>query len=381
MSPIKGLSEQRRMPRLGKIHLGIKVKNASGVEYPKATDYFVCGPEVQKVFGEEPKELEILFPTEDELLFAPQYYKYYNASFGLVCKGDGENCTRRTDIKTGKTATKESVETTWTSQPCTGQECPMYKNDKCKEMMNLQFMIPQVPGLGVYQLDTGSVFGIMEINSGVEMIRKICGRIAGIPLKLSIAPETITPKGGKKKTVYLLKLSSNVTLAEVQRIAALPIHMAMLPAPDESRPDLLLGPFPEDELMAKASRPEIPVPEEDMDILWEDPKPKAVPCDGNGVVIEQTSDEAFEQMESANLPTEPVKATTQPTAPADDAPNKATKRQCNAIAELRTNGFDFDKTVDDAGYPKGILPPKLTVEQAEYIILKAIEQGFTTTNY
>ena len=106
--------------------------------------------------------------------------------------------------------------------------------------------------------------------------------------------------------------------------------------------------------------------------------------DIKGQMPEEPVQKANVVVEQPNPPIKPAKpptATTQPTAPADDAPNKATKRQCNAIAELRTNGFDFDKTVDDAGYPKGILPPKLTVEQAEYIIQKAIEQGFTATNY
>ena len=42
--PIKGLSEQRRLPRLGKIRLGVKKKNQKGIEYPASTDYFVCPP-------------------------------------------------------------------------------------------------------------------------------------------------------------------------------------------------------------------------------------------------------------------------------------------------------------------------------------------------
>ena len=57
MSPIKGISEQRRMTRLGKIHLGKKVEklddkkqpvlNTRGekITYPRATDYFVVPPE------------------------------------------------------------------------------------------------------------------------------------------------------------------------------------------------------------------------------------------------------------------------------------------------------------------------------------------------
>jgi hypothetical protein len=52
---IKDLSDKRRLPRLGKIRLGIKCKSVStGNEYPKEVEYFVCPPEVQKVYGEKP---------------------------------------------------------------------------------------------------------------------------------------------------------------------------------------------------------------------------------------------------------------------------------------------------------------------------------------
>ena len=63
---IKGVSEVVRLPRLGKIRLGVKRENSTGTPYPSPTDYFVCPDEVRKVFGEKPKELRIMFPTEDE---------------------------------------------------------------------------------------------------------------------------------------------------------------------------------------------------------------------------------------------------------------------------------------------------------------------------
>ena len=64
MAPIKGISEVVRLPHLGKIRLGIKKEKADGIPYPSPTDYFACPDEVRKVFGEKPKELRIMFPTE-----------------------------------------------------------------------------------------------------------------------------------------------------------------------------------------------------------------------------------------------------------------------------------------------------------------------------
>jgi len=94
--PIKGLTEKRRMPRIGKLHLGIKVKNKQGVEHPKAVDYFVYPDEGSpggelldqfiKEYGEKPKELPIIFPLGDEESIASQYYRCYSRSRGLVSR-------------------------------------------------------------------------------------------------------------------------------------------------------------------------------------------------------------------------------------------------------------------------------------------------------
>ena len=69
---IKGLSETRRLPRLGKIRLGEKVEGKGGKEYPKATDHFVVPEEVAAVYGNEPKRLNIMFPLNE---FPSQFLK------------------------------------------------------------------------------------------------------------------------------------------------------------------------------------------------------------------------------------------------------------------------------------------------------------------
>jgi len=79
---IKGVSDVVRLPRLGKIRLGIKKETDSGTPYPTPTDYFVCPEEVRKVYGEKPRELRIMFPTDDELQWASQYLKCYSATRG-----------------------------------------------------------------------------------------------------------------------------------------------------------------------------------------------------------------------------------------------------------------------------------------------------------
>jgi len=148
MSPIAGLSDMVRMPRLGKLHLGIKVEGSGASSYPKATDYFVCPKEVQEIFGEKPRELEIMFPTEDTNQFAQQWLRRYSLTQGLVCIGDCETCRRKIDILSNTFAGKDTRQWEWKNEiVCDPQECPEYLSKRCRRVMNLQFILPQVPGL------------------------------------------------------------------------------------------------------------------------------------------------------------------------------------------------------------------------------------------
>ncbi|KKL84441.1 hypothetical protein LCGC14_1964760, partial [marine sediment metagenome] len=168
--PIHGVTEKVVLPRLGKVHLGYKKVTGKGVEYPFATDYFVCTPEVQAIFGEKPKELRIMFPIDDDEVVAQQWYRSYSSSRGLVCKGDGLTATCLMDTKTGARATRESEKAEMREGvTCQGEQCPEYQRRQCRRVMNLQFLLPEAPGLGVWQLDTGSFFSIVNINSNLKL--------------------------------------------------------------------------------------------------------------------------------------------------------------------------------------------------------------------
>jgi hypothetical protein len=240
MCPIKGLSENRRLIRLGKIHLGIKVKNKNGVEYPKATDYFVCPPEVQAVYGEQPDRLDIIIPVEDEEMWCSQYYRQYSRTRGLICRGDGETCRRMIDRQTGAIANRDSKEVVWKEGlPCPGRACPDYQGKKCQEVMNLQFLLPRVPGLGIWQIDTGSVNSIRNINDNAAMLRAVCERVSWIPLTLTLEPkEVVNPDDGKKKVVRCLNLRHDKGLLEILDASAKPRATLLIPVPLEDQKPL-----------------------------------------------------------------------------------------------------------------------------------------------
>lgn len=215
--PIKNLSDYRRMPRLGKIRLGIMVETGTK-RYPKQTDYFVCPTEIQAIYGKEPKELDILIPSgELEAVFS-QYYKMYGKSTGLKCRGDGERAYRFDKDKD-----------TWTLCDCLGKDCTNYIDGNCKERAHLMVMLPKVERVGCYQIDTSSINSIININSSLDLIKAVTGRFHMIPCVLSLRPREVQVKG-VKKTVYCLGIELHMSLVELRRLGRMnPMDMGLLP--------------------------------------------------------------------------------------------------------------------------------------------------------
>ncbi|QRF24951.1 hypothetical protein FY534_13620 (plasmid) [Alicyclobacillus sp. TC] len=136
--PIKGRSDIYRVPRVGKIHLGVKkVSDKSGHEYPSAVDYFVVKADdttseaaaqaFQSVYGDKPREITICFPSDDPDQFFPQWLSSYRSVGGryeLFCRGDGE-VAYRVDGQGGRV-----------QMPCAYQDCPLYQEKNAKSWGN-----------------------------------------------------------------------------------------------------------------------------------------------------------------------------------------------------------------------------------------------------
>lgn len=252
--PITGISDgQRHAPRQGKIHLGIrKFRDKNDTKgYPSQTDYFVCPDEVKAVYGPEPKKLVVMFLSNDVDVVMPVWLKLYGAStVAPVCKGDGVTA-KRLDLKTG------------TRIEC---ECPGAKDCKfnqtidkngevklkgCAPTMNLMVNLPDVPGVGTYQIDTKSWNGLTELLDDAATIRAaLNGRIAFVPLTLSLMERDVdhmdAVKGMGKKHIRYMHLTYEGTIRD---LAKLPVSLVpalragedggtvAVPEPDESRPD------------------------------------------------------------------------------------------------------------------------------------------------
>ena len=237
MSPIKGVSEIIRLKRRGKIRLGARNASEVGNDYPVATDYFVCPEEVRKVFGERPKELRIMFPTENPAHWAAQFLRCYSSARRLVCRGDGQAAVARVDEETGRMAFEDDQDTLLKEIACDPGSCIYYQTGRCRRVMNLQFLLPDLPGLDVYQLDSGSFNSIVNINTSLEVIGGACGRLSMIPLYLRLVEETYQ-RNGHTVRVYVLHLEARFTFSELQRFAQVPSdQLLVVPPPDSEAPD------------------------------------------------------------------------------------------------------------------------------------------------
>jgi hypothetical protein len=252
--PIKGVTDgQRFMPRLGKIHLGIrKFRNKDDKKgYPQATNYFVVPDEVKAVYGEQPTELDVMFLSSDLSVIMPHWFKVYGAStVAPICRGDGCKA-QRLDLKTGSRIEVEclSPKLCKFNQYIDGNG--EVKAKGCAPTLNLMVNLPGIPGLGTYQIDSKSWNGLRELLNDIGIVKAaLNGRIAFVPLKLRLMEREVDRqdpvKGQTKKRIRYMHLSYEGTIGDLAKLPASLVPAlkpgddsgtVAVPEPDESKPD------------------------------------------------------------------------------------------------------------------------------------------------
>lgn len=246
---IKGVSDKRRFSILGRIRLGVRRKTESGKEYPSKVDYFILDafdPAVKdqcvKLYGDKPRKLTIAFPDDDVERIFPQYYECWSKA-ALLCKGDGE-AAQRNDAGT------------LTPCDCPGPDMCQFAiahgtKDRegnvtpgCKRVARLQCVLVDLDTFGVFRLDTGSFNSIVNVNSALEFVRKVYGRVSWIPLDMVLKSQRATHEG-KQINIYVVDILLPVGLREVANLKpmleyAQERQIKQLDAPPVSPPEDLL---------------------------------------------------------------------------------------------------------------------------------------------
>lgn len=196
---IKGFKRMPYLPRLGKIRLGVKcISKKTRKEYPKEVDYFVCPPEVKKIYGEKPKIVDVMFPSENQAEVIPFSYKSYGSNQRLKCRGDGE-------VATWFNPETKAME----EKKC---PCPALEKNLCGKRGHLMVILPKVSLGGVYQIDTGSGANINRILDAMDYWKGMVGRCKCIPLTLErVQEKMLNPVDGTMQTHYLFRFSTKLS--------------------------------------------------------------------------------------------------------------------------------------------------------------------------
>lgn len=237
------LQRKPKMPRLGIIRLGTREtgsKDGREYTYPQASDHFELrdAEAVAKVYGDKCTVLDpIIIPVEDEDTVAAHYYRMYSGNQKLLCIGDNIQASRWVDAdvleKTGDLAPAkyDAKNPVWKDGiQC---PCPFLESGQCRESLYFRFSLPNVPGVGVWQLRTNSPNSIQALQGCMALVRAIAGQVTGIDLKLSLVPTTMHSVGrGGTVTVYLLKLevSGDLTIPQLEAIGRGRAGRTALPA-------------------------------------------------------------------------------------------------------------------------------------------------------
>lgn len=248
--PIKEISDRRRPPRGGKIRIGEKIQgtrqDGSTYERPEKLDHFKFDPEdiallpvFEQKYGQEPKSIPVMFYSDDREEVFPHYLKTWRSG-KLFCWGDG-NIAHRADFEKGTT----------TDIPCL-PDCPfriLPREDQaqlspqekkvrtCGPEGMLRFILYEMPTLGVFEIRAATT-SIVRINTCLDMIQGVAGRLMHIPLVLSVVPVHQTV-GNKAQTNYCLQIDIRRSLLELMetrdRKPAGLIAAPADPAPEEEK--------------------------------------------------------------------------------------------------------------------------------------------------
>ncbi|MEE9573039.1 MAG: hypothetical protein V3W20_08330 [Candidatus Neomarinimicrobiota bacterium] len=176
-----------RPPRLGKIKVGEKTEGG----HPTSVDYFIIDSEykdlVTKVYGEKPKVINIVFPSDNIEDNLNEMYRWYGKS-GLKCTGNGETFTQFID----------SVE-----EP---KGCPCFRADEnietkpqCHASMIMSFIITGIGVTGIWHFTSKAVFSRSGIRAIMEMVQATTGKLAGVPFFLRVEMQESTISGNPNK--------------------------------------------------------------------------------------------------------------------------------------------------------------------------------------
>lgn len=269
-----------------------------------------------------------LLYNDTELNFPHRYVSYVSGK--LSCHGDGEISHKRVD------SFKKDH-----SCPCDRVDQAYQGNDKCKPTGTLTCVIDEAGLFGqAHKFRTTSLNTIMGILGGIELIKTATnGKIAGLPLMLTMnAKQTVTPQG-ISTTVYIVSICYRGDMSDLRRET-----LKMLST--EKRYLLSMDAI-ETEAKKSAGEVEVLDAEEEKDFVEE--------FFPDAVVVESVENNGEDTVEDENLESEPENSEQKPvieTETENQTTNEDEEQSKNLLEPVGTYKKIYDQFIVESDFEK-----------------------------
>ncbi len=224
---IHDLDRRIRPPRLGTIGLGIKV-GSDDKERPQEVRYFVVGPEIAKVYGEQSTRLPVRFPWNEPGQVLHSIFYVQRKGRVKVRQCDGRMFTEiRSEGKDVCGDCPKSKDPDNLYAPC---------EFGCRATARLSVLIPKTR-LGIWEVRLGGLGRIADLMAELRLYRAAIGPLSQFPFeieRLEVEEQYFSKDGPRWRKGYPVRLRSPYTIEEVAALhEAQGMQPALSPAPQE----------------------------------------------------------------------------------------------------------------------------------------------------
>lgn len=204
---------QRRLAEVGRIRIGQQVASSNGKSRPaKLTTFRLTSADrtrighAARLYGGQPgeweapsgKQWEVITEADALSVIVPPGDMAFSQHYELW---SGGGCQRRCDGRS------ESI----SDGPCL---CDPDKRE-CKIHTRLSVMLRDLPGLGVWRIDTSGYYAALELQGAVEVVQMAAGAGQMLPAKLRLEQRMVKRQGEQVKRFAVPVLDIEVSPAQL----------------------------------------------------------------------------------------------------------------------------------------------------------------------